>query len=139
MEYEAVADYVNSIDPPPHHVPGMNWQMLGQLKLRPSSNPDGIIKSWLEKTLNDFSLPDDLVSRLMASIEETRTRVLSPDSLEGQSKYLEIAVLAPAGQASNGHAWGFFRLERATADSPIESAKGRCVEYYLYLDRKTEK
>ena len=113
--------------------------MLGQLKLRPSSNPDGTIKSWLEKTINDFSLPDDLVSRLVASIEETTTRVLSPDSLEGQFEYLEIAVLAPAGQAPKGHTWGFFRLERATADSQIESAKGHCVEYYLYLDRKTGK
>ena len=134
-----MADYMNSIDPPHHHVPGMNWQRLGQLKLHSNSNPDGTIKSWLEKTTNDFSLPADLVSRLVASIEETMTRVLSPDSVDGQFEYLEIAVLVPTGQASNGQSWGFFRLQRVTADSQIESARVHCVEYYLYLDRKTGK
>lgn len=85
--------------------------------------------------LSDFSLPGDLVSRLLASIEEATARVLSPNSIEGQFEYLEIVVLAPAGQASKGHTWGFFRLERASTDSPIEGAQGHCVEYYLYLDK----
>ena len=88
--------------------------------------------------LSDFHLSSDLVSRLVASIEETTRRVLSVDSIEGQYEYLEIAVLSPAGQASKGHTWGFFRLERASADSQLEGTKGHCVEYYLYLDQKTQ-
>ena len=87
--------------------------------------------------VGDLSLHDDLVSRLLASLEETTARVLSPDSIEGPVEDLEIAVLAPAGQASKGHTWGFFRLERGPTDLQIESAKGHCVEYYLYLDKKT--
>lgn len=87
--------------------------------------------------LSDFSLPGDLVSRLMKSIEEATARVLSPDSTPVQLEYLEIVVLAPAGQTSRGHTWGFFRVERASADSQIEDAKGHCIEYYLYLDKKT--
>ena len=88
-------------------------------------------------TLRDFSLPGDLVSRLLASIEEATGRVLSPNSIEGQFEYLEIAVLAQAGEISKGHIWGFFRVERAATDPLNDRAKGHCVEYYLYLDKKT--
>ena len=85
--------------------------------------------------LRDSSLPEDLLNRLLASIEEVTARVLSPDSKQGE--HLEIMVLAPTGQASHGHTWGFFRVERGSTDSEIESARGHCVEYYLYLDKKT--
>ena len=88
-------------------------------------------------TLRDFSLPGDLVSRLLASMEEATARVLSSDSIETQFEYLEIAVLAPAGQTSKGHIWGFFRVERAATDPLNDRTKGHCVEYYLYLDKKT--
>jgi hypothetical protein len=111
--------------------------MLGELKLQPGSNPDGTIKAWLTKILNGFSLPGDLVSRLLVSMEEATARVLSPDSLEGQIQYLEIVVLVPAEQASKGHTWGFFRVEKASVDSQSESPNGHGVEYYLYLDKKT--
>ena len=129
---------MNYIDPQSQHLPKTTWQMLVHLKLTASSNPDGTIKAWLMKALSDFHLSSDLVSRLVASVEETTRRVLSVDSIEGQYEYLEIAVLAPAGQASKGHTWGFFRLERASADSPLDGTKGHCVEYYLYLDQKTQ-
>lgn len=88
-------------------------------------------------SLGELSLPDDLVRRLLASIEEATVRVLSPDSKQGE--YLEIVLLAPTGQASNGHIWGYFRVERMSVESPMEGTKGQCVEYYLYLDSKTGK
>ena len=122
-----------------HHLPRTNWQVLGELKLRAGSNPDGTIKAWLMNTLRDFSLPGDLVSRLLTSIEDAMARVLSPDGIEGQPKSLEIVVLAPAGQRSDGHTWGFFRLERASTDSQIENMTGHRIEYYLYVDSKTGK
>jgi hypothetical protein len=129
---------VTQFEPPHNHLPRTNWQKLGQLKLVAGSNPDGTIKTWLVNTLHDFSLPGDLVSRLLASMEETTVRVLSSDSMETQFEYLEIAVLAQAGETSKGHIWGFFRVERAARDPLNERAKGHCVEYYLYLDKKTE-
>jgi hypothetical protein len=86
--------------------------------------------------LADFSLPGDLIRRLLASIQEATARVLSADSVDGQFEYLEIVVLGPSEQTAKGHNWGFFRLERASTDAHIESAKGHCVEYYLYLDKK---
>ena len=129
---------MNYVDPPHYHLPKTSWRMLGQLKLIAGSNADGTINEWLMNTLSDFSLPSDLVSRLLASIEETTARVLSPDSIDGPSAYLEIAVLGPAGQTSKGHTWGFFRVEKASTDSQIEGPKGHCIEYYLYLDKKTE-
>lgn len=128
---------MNYFDPPHHHIPKTNWQILGKLKLAAGSNPDGTMKAWLMNVLGAFSLPGDLVSRLLASIEAATARVLGPDSIEGPFEYLEIAMLAPAGQASKGHTWGFFRVERASTDSQIESAKVHCIEYYLYLDKKT--
>lgn len=87
--------------------------------------------------VNDFSLPDDLVSRLLASIEEVTARVLTPDSIEAPLEYLEFVLLVPAGQRTKGYPWGFFRVERASTDSQLETEKGHCVEYYLYLDQKT--
>ena len=124
-------------DPSHNHLPRTNWKTLGQLTLAAGSNPDGTIRTWLMNTLRDFSLPDNLVSRLLASMEEATARVLSLDSTEGQFEYLEIAVLGPAGQISKGETWGFFRVERATTDLHIESAKVHYVEYYLYLDKNT--
>ena len=128
---------MTQFEPPHNHLPRTNWKNLGQLKLVAGSNPDGTIKTWLMNTLRDFSLPGDLISRLLASIEEATGRVLSPDSMEGQFEYLEIAVLAQAGEISKGHIWGFFRVERAATDPLNDRAKGHCVEYYLYLDKKT--
>jgi hypothetical protein len=87
-------------------------------------------------TLKALRLPDDLVSRLLASIEEVTARVLTPDSIEAPLEYLEFVLLAPAGQRTKGYPWGFFRVERASTDSQLKTEKGHCVEYYLYLDQK---
>ena len=127
------------VDPPHDQVPRTNWQMLGQLKLRPGSNRDGTLKAWLVNALSDSTLPSDLVSRLLASMEEVTRRVPRPDNTQEQLAYLEIVVLAPTGQTSKGHTWGFFRVERGSTDTELENAKGHCVEYYLYLDSKTGK
>ena len=129
---------MTQFEPPHNQLPRTNWQSLGQLKLLASSNPDGTIKTWLMDALADFSLPGDLISRLLASIEEATARVLSPDNVDGQFEFLEIVVLAPPKQVSKGHTWGFFRVERASTDSLSRSTKGHCIDYYLYLDQKTE-
>ena len=122
-------------EPPHNHLPRTNWQSLGQLRLVAESNLDGTIEGWLTNALADFSLPGDLIGRLLASIQEATARVLSPEGNEGQFEYLEIAVLAPAEPSSKAHTWGFFRVERASTDSLIERTKGHCIEYYLYLDK----
>lgn len=127
---------VKRVDRPRRHVPRTNWQVLGQLKLTQGSNPDGTIKAWLLNVVGEFSLPGDLIRRFLASIQEATARVLSPDSIQARSEYLEIVVLAPAGQTTKGHTWGFFRVERTSTNSHSESARGHRVEYYLYLDRK---
>ena len=130
---------MTQLEPPYNHLPRTNWQKLGQLKLLAGSNPDGTINRWLTDALADFSLPGDLISRLLASIEEVTARVLGPESVDGQFEYLEIVVLAPHKPAPKGHTWGFFRVERVSTNSLRESTKGHCVEYYLYLDQKTER
>ena len=130
---------MTQFEPPHNHLPRTNWQNLGQLKLVASSNPDGTIKGWLMDAMADFSLPGDLIRRLLASMEEATARVLSPDSVDGQFEYLEIVLLAPPEPTSKGHTWGFFRVERASTDSLSESIKGHCIEYYLYSDQKTER
>jgi hypothetical protein len=128
---------VKHIDPSHPDIPRTNWQILGQLKLRAGSNSNGIIRGWLMKALTDFSLPDDLISRLLASIEDATARVLYPGRGAGQFQFLEIVMLVPSGQTPKGHTWGFFRVERASTDALNEKAEGHCVEYYLYLDKKT--
>lgn len=134
MKDQSNGDEVNSVDPLHIHVPGTNWQILGELRLQGDSSPDGTIKAWLRDVLSDLGLPDDFVSRLLASIEKATVCVLSSDHKQGE--YVNIVVLASAGQASRGHTWGFFRVERASTDSQIENAKGHFVEFYLYLDKK---
>lgn len=110
--------------------------MLGELKLRTGSNPDGTIKAWLTKIFNGFSLPDDFASRLLKSMEDTAARVLNPDGTEGQVEYLEIVVLASTNLISQGQIWGFFQVERTLTDPKIKNSQRHCIEYYLYLDRK---
>ena len=134
-----MVDEVNYIDPKHNPLPRTDWQSLGELQLRVGSNPNATINQWLTKILGPFSMPDDLVSKILRSIEDAAVRILSPDIAEGQFEYLDIVVLAPAGLAMQGQTWGFFRIERRSTDSEIESAKGHCVEYYLYLDRKSGK
>jgi len=132
-----MADQVNYIDPSHNQLPRTDWQILGELQLRVGSNPNGIINQWLTKVLGPFSLPDDLVNKILRSMEDAAVRILSPDIAERKFEYLDIVVLAPAGLASKGQTWGFFRVERTSADTKIENANGHCVEYYLYLDRKS--
>jgi hypothetical protein len=87
------------------------------------------------RALTEVSLPDDLVSRLLASIEDSATRVLNPHSVDGQFDFLEIVILVPSLPTTKGHTWGFFRVERAATDPLDERAKGHCIEYFLYLDK----
>ena len=133
-----MADEVNSTDPIHNHLPRNDWQILGKLQLRDHSNANGTIDHWLTGILTTFSLPDDLVGKIRTSIEDAVVRILSPDSAERNFGYLEIVMLGPAGQPAKGRTWGFFRIERASTDTLSENAKGHCVEYYLYVDKKTE-
>jgi hypothetical protein len=133
-----MADEVNSTDPQHNHLPRNDWQILGKLQLRDNSDANGTIDHWLTSILASFSLPDDLVGRIRTSIEDAVVRILGPDPAERNFEYLEIVMLGPGGQPTKGHTWGFFRLERASTDALNENAKGHCVEYYLYLDKKTE-
>ena len=139
MKIILMADDVNYIDPQHNHLPQTDWRKVGELKLRAGSNSDGSIETWLIEVLSDFSLPGDLVNRLLKSMEDSAGRVLIPDGTEAQLEHLEIVVLAPAYLVPQGQTWGFFRLERASADSQCDATKGHCVEYYLYLDHKTER
>ena len=133
-----MADEVNYLDPQHNQLPQTDWRKLGYLKLRADSNPDGSIKTWLTHIVSDLGLPNGVVNKLIKSMEDAAVRVLIPDGAEAQPEYLEIVVLAPADLVSQGQIWGFFRLERASADSQLDGTKGHCVEYYLYLDQKTQ-
>ena len=93
------------LEPPHSQLPRVNWQSLGQLKLVAGSNHHGTIRSWLINTPRDFGLPGDIVSRFLASMEEATARLLSSDSMETRFEYLEIAVLAQAGETSKRHIW----------------------------------
>ena len=129
-----MADDVNYPDPQHNHLPQTDWRKLGELKLRAGSNPDGSVETWLTQVLSDFSLPNDLVNKLLKSMEDAAVRVLSAEAL---LEHLEIVVLAPADLASQGQTWGFFRVERISTDPNIEDSQGHSIDYYLYLDRNS--
>lgn len=136
MNIILTADNVNYPDPQHNHLPQTDWRKLGDLKLRAGSNPDGIIKTWLIPILSDFSLPNDLINKLLKSMEDAATRVLIPDGTEAQLEHLEIIVLAPEDLVSQGQTWGFFRVERTSTDSEGDDSLGHSIDYYLYWDRK---
>jgi hypothetical protein len=136
MKIILMADEVNYPDPQHNHLPQTDWRKLGELKLRAGSNPDRSIKTWLTHILSDFSLPNDLVNKLLRSMEDAAVRVLVPDGVEAQLEHLEIVVLAPEDMISQGQTWGFFRVERTSTDSEADDSLGHSIDYYLYLDRK---
>ena len=131
-----MADEVKYIEPPHDHLPRHGWQILGEMQLQDNANSNDIIEHWLTSILAPFHLPNDFVAKIRTSIEDAVVRILSPDTAGRNFEYLEIVVLGPSEQTAKGNTWGFFRLERVSTDSQIESAKGHCVEYYLYLDKK---
>lgn len=133
-----MADEVNSTDPIHSHLPRNDWQILGKLQLRDTSNANGTIDYWLTNILAPLSLSDELVGKIRTSTELAIVRILGPDTAERNFEYLEIVMLIPSMQTVRGHPWGFFLVERASTDPLNERAKGHCVEYYLYLDKKTE-
>ena len=131
-----MADEVNSTDPQHNQLPRNDWQILGKLQLRGHSDANGTIEHWLTRILVSVSLPDDLVGKILTSIEQAVVRFLGPDTAEWNFEYLEIVVLIPSLQTLKGHPWGFFLIERASTDPLNERANGHCVEYYLYVDKK---
>ena len=133
-----MADKVNSTVPQHNHLPRNDWQILGTLQLRDHANASSTVDHWLTSALTTFSLPDDLVGKIRTSIGDAVVRILSFASAERNFEYLEIVVLGPTEQTAKGHTWGFFRLERASTDALNTNAKGHCVEYYLYVDKKME-
>ena len=127
---------MTSNDPSHNQVSRTDWRKLGELKLQTGSNPDGSIKTWLTHILSDFSLSNDLINKLLKSMEDAAVRVLVPDGTEAQLEHLEIVVLAPEDLVPQGQTWGFFRVERTSTDSEADDSPGHCIDYYLYLDRK---
>jgi hypothetical protein len=133
-----MADDVNYPDPQRNQLPRTDWRKLGELKLRAGSNPDGSVETWLTHILSDFSLPNDLVNKLLKSMQDAAMRVLVPDGGETQLEHLEVVVLAPTDLVPQGQIWGFFRVERTSTHPDIEDSQVHSIDYYLYLDKKPE-
>lgn len=117
----------NPVDPSHNDLPQTHWQILGELQLPIGSHPDGTINQWLQTILSPFNLPDDLVVRILKSMEEAAARILASSSAKGDFEYLALVILAPAGLNSRAKTWGFFRVERTAANR-------HCIEYYIYWD-----
>ena len=112
-----------------------DWQISGELQLAVGSNPDGTIRRWLMKILEPFRLPEEYVSKILKSIEDVTSRVLSPDTGDGQFEHLNIVLLTPVGQPAERQTWGFFRLERMESKEKPKESKSYRIEYYLYSER----
>lgn len=132
-----MADDLNSIDPLYNNHPRTSWQILGELQLRVGSGFNGTIDQWLMIILNPLNLPDDFVGKIQKSIEQAAAGVLHPDTAGAKLEYLEVVVLAPTEQISQGKIWGFFRIERTSTDTRNENANGHRVDYYIYRDRSS--
>jgi hypothetical protein len=112
-----------------------DWQISGELQLAVGTNPDATIRQWLMKILEPFRLSEEYLSKILKSIEDAASRVMSPETVGGQFEHLDIVILTPAGQPSGRQTWGFFRLERMESKAKSMDSKSYHIEYYLYPER----
>jgi hypothetical protein len=108
-----------------------NWQKLGEIELRAGHSASALVEPWLLKTLRHLELHTDLISKIARSAQQAVSHATQPE--EGQW-LIHLLVFVPAGYVSNGHIWGFFRIEKMGMLTMDEAVQRRVIEFYLYLE-----
>lgn len=114
----------------PH--PGKDWQVLGALDLPVAAKTDETIHSWLTALLEPLGLHADFVNRISRGAQEAVARAMGSETVL-QLGHLHLVILVQRAPGLARQTWGFFRIEKTTADT---TPSGHTIEFYLYVDRE---
>lgn len=106
------------------------WQILGELELTVSPDPDRTVSQWLTMILTPLNLHSEFVSKVLKSAQEVAARALQTGTMTG-FQHTHLYIIAPKDHASHGHNWGFFRIEKVE-DAADQVDPGHSIEFYLY-------
>jgi hypothetical protein len=128
---------VKHINPSPNNLSGTGWRILGELELTTAAEADGLISTWLAKTLNPFKLPADFLSRVKKSAQDATIRAITSEGARMKFEHLHLRVFAPRKDEARfrkGQTWGFFRIEKVGTLTENGDPHDHSIEFYLYLE-----
>jgi hypothetical protein len=104
------------------------WQNIGEIRLPVSPDNGDAILSLLEEKLAPLQLPEELIHRFVKSIQEVSMRL---EMREKGMEHVRLFLFVPAHYSPLTGTWGFFRIERTTAEDDSTSPS-HTVDLYLY-------
>lgn len=112
------------------HPPDNGWQVLGQLDLPVGPGADGTIHAWLTGLLDPLQLHTDFVSKVSKSAQDAVARAFEAEDAP-KFGHIHLMICVPGASMPAQQTWGFFRIEKTTADSAPSS---HAIEFYLYVE-----
>ena len=108
-----------------------NWQKLGEIELQAGHSASALVEPWLLDTLRHLELHAELIRKIARSAQQA---VSNATQLEEGQWLIHLLVFVPASHTSNGHTWGFFRIEKMGKKTMDEGIERHVIEFYLYLE-----
>jgi len=113
-------------------LPGVGWQLYGQIELPARPAASDLLEPWLAQTLEPLRLPAGFRGKILQSARDAVGQ--ARQSFGPAPASIRLLLYTPQELPAEKHTWGFFRLERAHASAPGRAA-GRAIAFYLYPDR----
>ena len=113
--------------------PSPQWELLGELELRPESNAASSVGEWLTVILSPLNLHTDFTSKIVKSVEESAARAMQSDTMI-KYQHTHLIIYVPADCSAQGRTWGFFRIEKVGTEVANGSPLDHSIEFYLYLE-----
>jgi hypothetical protein len=104
------------------------WQNIGEIRLPVSPDNGDAIPALLEEKLAALHLSLELMHRIVKSIQEVSMRL---EMREKGMEHVRLFLFVPAHYSPMTGTWGFFRIERTTAEDD-SSSPSHTVDLYLY-------
>lgn len=117
-------------DSSPDHVSSPGWELLGELKLTVNPDTNYTVNKWLAVILNPLQLHADFLSKVLKSAQDATARAMQAKTVV-KSQHTHLLIFVPADRVSNGHNWGFFRIEKV-GNASKQDYPDHSIEFYLY-------
>lgn len=106
------------------------WHILGELELAVSPDAGHSARKWLATILSPLKLQPDFMIKVLESAQEAVTRARQSETVM-KFEHTHLFFFALEYPASNGQAWGFFRIEKIDHPEAV-SSPNHAIEFYLY-------
>jgi hypothetical protein len=113
-------------------IPGV-WRLFGEIELPVGAAINDHISTWLVETLRPLDLNDHFINKVLASAELASVYD-SLSAIEAGYGQIHIQTFIPEDSQSNGHSWGFFRVERKGDPKSAEPKHYHTIAFYLYRE-----